>query len=195
MWSPLFHHIADFIDDPGPRSDPLVEAREIILLIGTMDAVVLLAEADEKTFRAEESLEGADDRYRAAVGCQDRLAAPFAGKRPAGKPDPRAVQYQQFRWIYILNPIWMLFYAFTQFASHGFNVAALPLWDNIYCVFQIISENEVVQWHWLHNSKRYKPPFGLSRAEYNRQMQGLLSLITARSSLPLYDLRKQSSAE
>src|SRR5258708_16715607 len=42
------------------------------------------------------------------------------------KPDPRAVQYQQFRWIYILNPIWMLFYAFTQFASHGFNFAALP---------------------------------------------------------------------
>src|SRR5258708_34443945 len=42
------------------------------------------------------------------------------------KPDPRAVQYQQFRWIYILNPIWMLFYAFTLFASHRFNFAAFP---------------------------------------------------------------------
>jgi hypothetical protein len=61
--------------------------------------------------------------------------------------------------------------------------------------FQIASENEVVQWHWVPNSKRYKPPFGLSQAEYNQQMQGLLSLITARTGLPLYDLRKQSSAE
>ena len=288
------------------------------------------------------------------------------------KPDPRAVQYQQFRWIYILNPIWMLFYAFTQFASHGFNFAALPQlilailvfallpyqrrWfqrlelrrqaaargdanlladpqpmsdayavplpvtikavprssrstvalsfvlgvsiafifivgaiafiivssqyrvvgaghpsvlhtsilplaaiivcatvilvvlivvlrrtvynqqitftehglmqigpsSQVYSIpwrdarlfardappgivqitnrllpstFQIASENEVVQWHWVHNSKRYKPPFGLSQAEYNQQMQGLLSLITVRTGLPLYDLRKQSSAE
>lgn len=296
------------------------------------------------------------------------------------KPDPRAMQYQQFRWIYILNPIWMLLYVFTQFASHGFNFAALPLWDKFYCIFililailmfallryqkrwfqrlelrrqaaargdtnlladpqpmsdayavplpvtikavprssrstvvlgfvfgviiafivgviaflivlsqyrvvraghppvlhigilplavitvcaaiiilvvlivalrrnmynqqitftehglmqlgpssqvysipwrdarlfardappgivqitnrllpstfQIASENEVVQWYWVHNSKRYKPPFGLSQAEYNQQMQGLLSLITARTGLPLYDLRKQSSAE
>ena len=46
-----------------------------------------------------------------------------------------------------------------------------------------------------NSSKCYKPPFGLSQAEYDRQMQGLLSLITARSGLPLYDLRKQSSAE
>ena len=295
------------------------------------------------------------------------------------KPDPRTVQYQQFRWIYILNPIWMLFFVFTQFAAHGFNFAAFPLWDKFYCIFipilailtfallpyqrrwfqrlelrrqaaargdtnlladpqpmsdayavplpvtikavprtsrstlvlsavfgviivlmagaitllivssqhrvvgaghpsvlhisilplaailvcatvilvllivvlrhntynqqitftehglmqigsssqvhsipwrnarlfvrdappgivqinnrllpstfQIASENEVVQWYWVHNSKLYKPPFGLSQAEYNQQMQGLLSLITARTGLPLYDLRKQSSAE
>src|SRR5258708_8856650 len=54
------------------------------------------------------------------------------------KPDPRAMQYQQFRWIYILNPIWMLFYAFTQFACHGFNFADLPLWDKSYCIFILI---------------------------------------------------------
>lgn len=290
------------------------------------------------------------------------------------KPDPRVTQYQQFRWIYVLNPIWLLLVVFMQFTSHGFNVAALPLRDKIYCVFalilavlmfvllpyqrrwfqrlelrrqaaargdtklladlqpvpdahavqlpftvnavprtptrpivivsivfaltiglvagaigflialsraghtsvvhistlllvaiivfavvisvalmvvmrhymynqkiifsehglmqlgpssqvhsipwrdarlfarnapygivkiksealpstfQIAGENEVVQWHWIH-SKRYKPPFGLSPAEYNQQMQGLLSVITARTGLPLYDLRKQSSAE
>ncbi len=62
-------------------------------------------------------------------------------------------------------------------------------------MFQIASENEVVQWHWVYSSKLYKPPFGLSHAEYNQQMQDLLSLITARTGLPLYDLRKQSSAE
>jgi hypothetical protein len=295
------------------------------------------------------------------------------------KPDPRAVQYQQFRWFYIVYPVWMLFFAFTQFASHGFNFAAFPLGDKFFCIFilisailtlallpyqrrwfqrlelrrqaaargdttlladpqpmsdayavplpvtikavprssrstvvlgvvfgvifafiagviaflvvssqyrvvraghpsvlhvgilpsvaiivcavvilvvlivvlrrnvynqqitftehglmqlgpssqvysipwrdarlfardappgivqinnrllpstfQIASENEVVQWYWVRNSKRYKPPFGLSQAEYNQQMQDLLSLITARTGLPLYDLRKQSSAE
>lgn len=62
-------------------------------------------------------------------------------------------------------------------------------------MLQIASENEVVQWHWVHSSKFYKPSFGLSQAEYNQQMQGLLSLVTARTGLPLYDLRKQSSAE
>jgi hypothetical protein len=295
------------------------------------------------------------------------------------KPDPRAVQYRQFRWIYILNPIWMLLFAFMQFAFHGFNFAALPLWDKFYCIFmpilailtfalipyqrrwfqrlelrrqaaargdtnlladpqpmpdayavplpvtinaiarssrstvvlsvvlglliglttgviafliassqhpvvraghpsvlhintlllsaiiacalvifvllivalrrnmfnqkitftehgliqvssssqirniawrdarlfardapsgivqinkrpplstfQIASENEVIQWYWIHSGKLYKPPFGLSQAEYNQQMQRLPSLITARTGLPLYDLRKQSAAE
>ena len=287
------------------------------------------------------------------------------------KPDPRAAQYRQFRWIYVLNSILMLFYAFVQLASHGFNFATLPLVNKIYCIFmfifailifvlfsfqrrlfqrlelrrqaavrgdmnlladpqpvpdahavqlpftinavprtptrpivvfslvfvliialmvgvitglivssraghpsvvhisilllvaiivfavvisvvlvvalrhymykqkiiftehglmqlgsssqvhsipwrdarlfardapsgigqiknkalpstfQIASENEVVQWYWVH----YKPPFGLSLAEYNRQMQSLLSLIADHSGLPLYDLNKQSSAE
>lgn len=49
------------------------------------------------------------------------------------QPDPRVVQYQQFRWIYWLNPLWMFLYAFMQFATHGFSVAALPLWDQVFC--------------------------------------------------------------
>jgi hypothetical protein len=290
-------------------------------------------------------------------------------------PDPRVVQYQSFRWIYWLNPVWMLLIAFTQFAVHGFNVVALPLWDILYCfflvlvalltvvalpyqgrwfqrlalrrqaaargdvslladpqplpdafalplpfsidalprastramvalgiifgviialmsatigfliatsraghstalhvsilalvaiviiaaftavllvvlvrqntfrqkitftehgimqlgsssqvhsiswrdvrlfigdtptglvqinkqrlplTFQIASANEVVQWNWVRRSIYSKPPLGNTREEYNQQMQRLLSLITARTGLPLYDLSKKSSAE
>lgn len=290
-------------------------------------------------------------------------------------PDPRVVQYQSFRWIYWLNPFWMILFAFTQFAAHGFNVTTLPLMDILYCfflllvalltvvvlpyqrrwfqrlalrrqaaargdaslladpqpvpdafalplpfstdalprastrvivalgiifgvifvlisaaigfliassqaghstalhvsilalvaivviaafttvllvvlvrqnmfrqkitftehgvimlssssqvrsiswhdvrlficdtpaglvqinkqrlplTFQIASANEVVQWNWVRRSKLSKPPFGNTREEYNQQMQRLLSLITARTGLPLYDLSKTSSSE
>ena len=54
------------------------------------------------------------------------------------KPDLRATHYQQFRWLYVLNPIYWLLFAFTLLASHGFSFAALPLWDQIYCVFLLI---------------------------------------------------------
>jgi hypothetical protein len=290
-------------------------------------------------------------------------------------PDPRVVQYQHFRWIYWLNPVWMILYAFIQFAAHGFNVAALPLWDIFLCLFmllsvllwvivlpyqhrrfrrlalrrqaalrgdtslladpqpvpdafalplpfninalphtstramvalgiifgvviaimtatigfliassqaghtsalhvsilalvtivviaaviavllvvfvrqsmtsqkitftehgivqigsssqvqsiswrdvqlftydtpaamiqitrqqqpltfQIASANEIIQWYWVRGNTRPKPPFGNTRAEYDQQMQRLLSLITARTGLPLYDLSKTSFAE
>jgi hypothetical protein len=56
--------------------------------------------------------------------------------------------------------------------------------------YELSSAREIVRWIWVQR-KTYvlglKPTIPLD--EYNRQMQALLSLIAARTGLPLYDLR------
>ena len=61
-------------------------------------------------------------------------------------------------------------------------------------LFELSSANEVIRWNWLRKSTRRiiflaKP--AVPRAEYERQMQALNSLIAARTGLPLYDLREK----
>jgi hypothetical protein len=59
-------------------------------------------------------------------------------------------------------------------------------------LYELSSAHDVVRWGWMRrNSMRvvfFAQPVG-SAEEYERQMQGLLSLIAARTGLSLYDLR------
>lgn len=60
-------------------------------------------------------------------------------------------------------------------------------------VYELSSANEVIRWTWMRpNSARVlffaKPT--VSKEEYDRQMQAMLSLIAARTGLSLYDLRE-----
>jgi len=59
-------------------------------------------------------------------------------------------------------------------------------------IFELSSANAIVRWSWLRRSNLrvlfIAQPI-LSEEDYNRQMQSLLSLIAARTGLPLYDLR------
>jgi hypothetical protein len=59
-------------------------------------------------------------------------------------------------------------------------------------LYELSSANEIIRWTWMRpNTWRVmffaKPT--VSQEEYNRQMQALLSLIAAKTGLPLYDLR------
>ncbi len=59
-------------------------------------------------------------------------------------------------------------------------------------LYELSSARDIVRWGWMRRSNRrvlfIAQPTG-SAEEYERQMQGLLSLIAARTGLPLYDLR------
>ena len=59
-------------------------------------------------------------------------------------------------------------------------------------MFELSSAHDVVRWGWMRrNSMRvifFARPAS-SAQEYERQMQRLLSLIAAKTGLPLYDLR------
>jgi MFS family permease len=59
-------------------------------------------------------------------------------------------------------------------------------------IYELSSANDVIRWSWMRrNSARalfFAQPT-LPTEEYEKQMQALLSLIAARSGLPLYDLR------
>ena len=59
-------------------------------------------------------------------------------------------------------------------------------------LYELSSTRDMVRWEWMRRSNRrvifIAQPTG-SAEEYERQMQGLLSLIAARTGLPLYDLR------
>jgi hypothetical protein len=59
-------------------------------------------------------------------------------------------------------------------------------------VYELSSAHDIVRLVWMRRSNRrvifFAQPTG-SVEEYERQMQGLLSLIAARTGLPLYDLR------
>lgn len=59
-------------------------------------------------------------------------------------------------------------------------------------LFELSSANDVVRWSWLRHSNSKLIYFArpmLPQEEYDRQMRALLSLIAARTGLPLYDLR------
>ena len=59
-------------------------------------------------------------------------------------------------------------------------------------VYELSSAFDVVRWAWMRRSNRRVIFFAqptVSAEEYERQMQALLSLIAARTGLPLYDLR------
>ena len=56
--------------------------------------------------------------------------------------------------------------------------------------YELSSPRDIVRWTWVQRTTYFlglKPTLPLE--EYNRQMQALLSLIAARTGLPLYDLR------
>src|SRR5262249_36848797 len=59
-------------------------------------------------------------------------------------------------------------------------------------VYELSSAHDVVRWAWMRQNNRRVIFFAqptVSAEEYERQMQALLSLIAAKTGLPLYDLR------
>ena len=56
--------------------------------------------------------------------------------------------------------------------------------------YELSSANEIVRWVWVRreNYNLHLAP-AVSGDEYNRQMEGLVSLVAAKTGLPLYDLR------
>lgn len=61
-------------------------------------------------------------------------------------------------------------------------------------LFELSSSNEIIRWNWIRKNSMNVWYFADSRvdpAEYERQMHGVFSIITAKTGLPLYDLRKE----
>lgn len=61
-------------------------------------------------------------------------------------------------------------------------------------LFELSSGNEIIRWNWLRKNSMSMWYFANSRAdaaEYERQMRSALSIIAAKTGLPLYDLRKE----
>jgi hypothetical protein len=59
-------------------------------------------------------------------------------------------------------------------------------------IFEVASEHEMIQWHWLRGRGAFllaNPLVPL--AEYEQQMNGILAVIKVKTGLPLYDLRKE----
>src|SRR5260370_39036286 len=71
------------LQNPRPASRALVEAREIVLFVRRVDAVVIQRKADQQRVDADEPLEIRNDRDRAPASDQNRLFAPFLGERGA----------------------------------------------------------------------------------------------------------------
>lgn len=60
-------------------------------------------------------------------------------------------------------------------------------------ILEVASEHNLVRWTWLP-SKSFRSAFAvpmLPPEEYDQQMRGVLSVIAAKTGLPLYDLRKK----
>ena len=60
-------------------------------------------------------------------------------------------------------------------------------------ILEVTSEHNLVRWTWLP-SKSFRSAFAvpvLPPEEYDQQMRGVLSVIAAKTGLPLYDLRKK----
>ena len=65
-------------EDANPRADALVEAREVVLLVGRVDAVVGIGEADQQRIEAEDALEVAGHGDRAAGAAQRGIRVPHS---------------------------------------------------------------------------------------------------------------------
>jgi len=78
----------------------------------------------------------------------------------------------------------------TLFATYG---AFETQRSKIVGIYELSGANSVVRWKWYkYKRKNLLMSLGpiISLDEYNRQMQALLSLVAAKTGLPLYDLRK-----
>jgi uncharacterized membrane protein len=65
--------------------------------------------------------------------------------------------------------------------------------DRLPLMLEVASEHNLVRWTWLR-SKSFRSGFAvpvLPPEEYEQQMRGVLSVIAAKTGLPLYDLRKK----
>ena len=78
----------------------------------------------------------------------------------------------------------------TLFATYG---AFETQRSKIVGIYELSGANSVVRWKWYkYKRKNLLMSLGpiISLDEYNRQMQALLSLVAAKTGLPLYDLRE-----
>lgn len=76
------------------------------------------------------------------------------------------------------------------FAIEGFSRLNRPWLPSMY---QLASDNDVVRWQRvgrLDGRRAFTGATGISDEEYERQMGALLSLVAAKTGLPLYDLRE-----
>lgn len=65
-------------------------------------------------------------------------------------------------------------------------------------LFELASEHEIIRWNWIRKNSLKVWYFANSKAapeEYERQMQGVLAIVAAKTGLPLYDLRKDVKQE
>src|SRR6266851_4968234 len=82
---------------PRPAARALVEAGEIVLLVGRVNAVVVEAEADQQRVDPDEPLEIANDRDRAAGADQERLLTPFLRERGARLRELGQIPIERYR--------------------------------------------------------------------------------------------------
>ncbi len=110
------------------------------------------------------------------------------------------VMYFRARQHLIVTETGLIMFGFRTVHSVSWQEAKLFAIDGIFgarryphpSIFELSSANAIVRWSWLRRSNLkvlfIAQPL-LSEEDYNRQMQSLLSLIAARTGLPLYDLR------
>jgi len=55
--------------------------------------------------------------------------------------------------------------------------------------YELSNVNEIVRWHWIRTPRFVAIEPTLPIGEYDRQMKALLSLVVAKTKLPLYDVR------
>ncbi len=67
--------------------------------------------------------------------------------------------------------------------NNRLSVQHLPIY------YELSNAKEVVRWHWVHWRSFVAIEPTLHVAEYDRQMQAVLSLVTAKTGLALYDVR------
>lgn len=91
-------------------------------------------------------------------------------------PRPQSISWSEARLFTIVNP-----YNFKRLKDRQ------PL------VLEVASEHDLVRWTWLR-PKSFRSGFAipvLPPEEYEQQMRNVLSVIAAKTGLPLYDLRKK----
>src|SRR5690242_4634751 len=80
-----------------PAPNALMEAREVVFLVGRVDPVVIEAEADQQRVHAEEPLEVGADRDRGARSDEQRVLAPLVAERTAGGAELRHAPVERKR--------------------------------------------------------------------------------------------------